>query len=422
MAELLEEWFDTILYLVLLFGASLFFACFWSEQIQNECAETVVQEFLTEASIDGKITAENYQKMVRSFRKMYPDCEVDVKLEHNELQPVYAVFSKEEIAEYYLKRNVKKEKKVSAPEISIIEQNPEELVFQSETNATIMAAKHQNYIPLPQEESTPEIKAVRPFQEVYTGEELITLCCISNSVGNYYAEAEMTTAEHSGVMYLKLMLNGQSYEIPVEVKCHPRIVLCENGHEVVNTKEIISYFQTWESVLCPYCAFLPKNIICNSPVIYRKTGSSPTDDIWIEVEYLNGETCKVTPESEEWMDTYDENYCGIQQVEISYRGVRTYVTIVSENDVCKQCKGACNDRCNEDYRAFPYCSMCMSKIPLFTGKTYEEEQKMENSELITYLETMGEILMEKGDTIIFYATADRKYLMLQQKKVLRAGK
>jgi len=232
----------------------------------------------------------------------------------------------------------------------------------------------------------------------------------------------MAKAKYSGVMYLKLMLNGQSFEIPVEVKCHPRIVLCENGHEVVNTKEIIRYFQTQGSVLCPYCEFLPKNIICNSPVIYRKTGSSPTDDIWIEVEYLNGETCKVTPESEEWMDTYDENYCGIQQVEISYRGAKTYVTIISENDACKQCKRACNDRCHEDYRAFPYCSMCMSKIPLFTGKTYEKEQEMENSELITWLDMQGEILLEKEDWIVLYVTIGSKHLMLQQKKVLRAGK
>jgi len=149
VAELLEEWFDIILYLVLLFGASMFFAGFWSAQIQSECAETIVQEFLTESSIDGKITADNYQKMVQSLRKMYSDCEVAVKLEHNELQPVYAVFSQEEITEYYLKRNVKKEKKVPAPKISALEQNTEELVFQSETNATIMAAKPQNYIALP---------------------------------------------------------------------------------------------------------------------------------------------------------------------------------------------------------------------------------------------------------------------------------
>lgn len=422
LADLLEEWMDTLLYLVLLIGFSLFFICFWSSEIKEVCADIVIDEFLTETSVDGKITVENYAKLIQNLKQFHPESEVSINWIHYEVQPVYALFSKESIAEYYLARNVKKEKKIPEESLFLPEENPEELVFQTETNASLIAAGYREYLPLPQEGINFEIEAVRPFQEVYVGEPLISLCYVNDSYGSFYAEAKTVTAEQSGVLFLQLTLMDQNFCIPVEVKCHPRTVLCENGHEVVNTKEVISHYQMYNSIRCPYCSFLPRKITCNVPVIYRKTGSRLDENIWIEAEYLDGHTMIVTSDSEEWTDTYDENYCGIQQVEIFYRGVKTYVTVVSENDVCQQCEGACNERCYMDYQKFPYCITCMEKVALFAGHTYEEEQKIQNSEVLDRLDETGEVLMNAEDYIVLCVTSGRNYYSIQQKKVLRTGK
>lgn len=417
----LEEWNDTLLYLILLIGMTVFFSCYWKENFQIRYAEAMVQQFLEETVAKGKITLTEYEALVKKVTELHSEFEVELSGIRYELQPVYAMLPREQLTAYYTKRNIKKEWKKPEKKVSVVEEQADKLQMQQENNASVMAAERQEYLPLPDESTGIKISAVRPLQEVYEGEALITLCCVRDMSGYYYMEAEPVYAVSSGKVSLSLTLGEAVYQIPVEVWCYPRKMQCSQGHEVVNSKKILEEYKKSGVVLCPYCASIPQQIKCNEPVLYLKTGTELQGHSWITVTYLDGHTEVITPESEEWTDSYDKNFCGIQQVTIIYRGVEKQITVVTENETCKQCGAACNERCREDYIKFPYCIRCMTEVPLFTGKVYEEEQKISTKKLWTKLDECGEYPMEKG-SFLCVRLSRGKYVSYMQRKVLRTGK
>ena len=146
------------------------------------------------------------------------------------------------------------------------------------------------------------------------------------------------------------------------------------------------------------------------------------EEVWITAVYLDGHAEKVIPEAEEWQDTYDENYCGIQTATIHYRGKEAVVTVVSENRSCQQCNEPCNERCYQDYIMFPYCTSCMSKIELFTGKVIEEEQIIMTNELLACLDENKELLLQRGDYITLILYDSEKNISIIQEQIKCNGK
>ena len=421
--EWMEELTDNLLYLGLLFGAVFFFARYQSEECQLRCAELVVEDFLYVSTVDGRITSQEYQNMITRLNRLEPGYEAQVVMVDYELQPCYALLSQEELDRYYMNRNIRKEMDLQDIANSVTEVDAAGLKLQKETNASVMAAGAQDFLPLPEEETTLRVEAVRPKQEIYEGEPLITVCKVSTESGNYYAEATDIVVWESGTVWLELWIQEMVLYVPVEVVCYPRYTKCENRHVIVNTEEVVDATRNNGNVQCPYCAMYPVSMECRTPLIDKKTGCNLTkEEIWLEVCYMDGHRERVTPDSVEWQDNYDENYCGIQPVTIRYRGLEEMVMVISENEVCKNCDSACNERCFGDYEKFPYCTACMSEVLLFTGETYYEEQVRALDNMFHLLQKNEKVELNLGEYLAVILKKDGEYQSLIKRMVQKDGK
>lgn len=421
--EWMEEWTDTLLYLALLLGTIVFFIRYQSDECQLRCAELMVEDFLYISAVDGRITSQEYQNMLIRLNRLEAGYEAQVAILDYELQPCYALFSQEELGRYYMDRNIRKEKVLQDINASVTEVDVAALKLQKETNASIMAAGNQEYLPLPEENTTLNVEAVRPKQEIYEGESLITVCKVCTESGNYYAEAADIIGHESGTVWLELRIQGKILYVPVEVVCHPRYTKCKNLHVIANTEAVMEAVRNNGEVNCPYCAFSPVRMECQSTLIYKKTGSRLTkEEIKLEVFYMDGHSEYVTPDSVEWQDNYDENYCGIQPVRIRYRGLEEMITVISENETCEKCGSACNERSFADYEKFPYCTDCMSKVLLFTGETYYEEQVRVLDTILQQLQENGKVELNFGEYLAVTIKKDGQYRSLLKRMVQKDGK
>ncbi len=419
----LEEGYDTLLFLLVLVGSLLFFILYWKDEYQVRFAEIVMNEFLLEVAVDGKITLEDQEKLIQNLKKVNPQYEVEIRCTEYTVQPVYAQIPENMLRDYYMSRNIRKENVFLEHEVIIKEEDAGLLQLQRETNATILAAAQKDFISLPGEVKECMVEAVRPVQEVYVGEPLITLCRVESEKGSYYVEVEPVLAAASGTVLLQPVVEGKQYSVPIEVVCHPRTVVCRNGHEIVNSVKILTESRERGVIVCPFCEVLPVEIICNTNVISRKTGAGLTEqELWVTVIFMDGHEETLSSDAAEWQDSYDENYCGIQRVTIFYRGAEAEVTVISENEVCQQCNGDCNERYYTDYAAFPYCIECMSKVMLFTGRIYEEEQWTSTAELTYWLDKEKEKCLKRGDFVVLYLSEHGRPVTVLQKKVLQSGK
>lgn len=418
----LEEWCDTLLYVLILCSTLLFFLLYWKGECEVRYAEVVMQEFLSDVSKNGKITVEEHEKMVRNLANINTEYTVNIMCREFELQPVYGLVQEKKIKEYYLCRNIMEPKEILPCQIVIEEEPVESLHLQTETNASVLADV-QNWMPLPEDKVEWSVESVRPYQEVYEGEELITVCRVRSLQESYYAEAEAMVADSSGTVQLQIMIEGEYYFVPVEVVCYPRVVRCKNGHEVTNSVAVLKESLQTGTVACPYCAFWPEKVQCERPLIYKKTGEAlKKEENQITVTYLDGHKEVITPESEEWQDSYDNNYCGMQSVIVSYRGMEDCFTVISENERCRSCGKECNDRSYMDYLSFSYCTHCMSEVPLFSGEVYEAENVASVNEVLLALDTSGKWELQKGDFVVLQLSAKEKQLSLMQSKILQDGK
>lgn len=418
----LEELFDTLLYLGMIMGALIFFCWYWRTEYQMRYANLVLQEFLTEVSSDGKITLEAYEQLICNLNRINPAYEVKIVCTEYELQPIYTLISQAELDKYYLNRNKRKKIELQMDEVIVKEEAADELRLQKETNADILATEGSEYLPLPEEEIDAKVEAVRKCQEVYEGEALITLCRVISSTGSYYAEAEQVYENETGQAMLVLTVDGKKISVPVEVLRHPRTVICTKGHEVANSAEIIAEAKQTGNVECPYCKQIPESVTCNVSALYKKTGSVlEKEEVWLTVKYLDGHIEQITPDMEGWQDTYDVNYCGLQQVIIRYRGKEDTVLIVTENDNCIQCGNPCNERCLNDYEGFPYCTECMSKVLLFSGEVHEEEKQKENGEIVAILDSEKELCLQYGAFVTLYLLKNGEYETILQREVKQNG-
>ena len=421
MHKWMEEWYDTLLYILFISGLLIFFLCYWGGEYRLRSAEMAITEFLDEVSAEGKIDIDVYGELADRVQNINPEYKLNIYTVEYALHPIYDYVSQEKITEYFMERNVKKEKELQKWQQMKEQERADRLSLQLETNASILAAEQMAGIPLPESEEAERIEAICPYQEVYEGEELITICKVIYGGKSYFAIAESLQAKESGVIELKLNINGEIFFVPVTVLCHSRYVICEKGHKVVNTKKLIEETKLTGQISCSYCAAIPENVQCSTSIVRKKTGESLTkDDVCLIVTYLNGTSDIITPDSVEWKDTFDELYCGIQTVYVSYRGLTEWITVITENDSCKKCGGACNERNREDYNFFPYCTICMSDTTLFTGEVYEEKTYTELFESLITNENK-EVVLEKGDFIVVQLSEEGKLASLMQKEILQDG-
>lgn len=419
----MEQWFDTFLFFALLIGMLFGFLCFWRNEIQIRYAEVIVQNFLKEVSVRGKITQESLEVLVSNLGNVNQNYSIMVEGTKYVTEPVYAQIPREYLLKYFTERNNIQPVIIQEYQWNVSEESAEELRLQKETNETILAAESTEWLPLPGEETGWEVEAVRPVQEVYEKESLITLCRITSETGSYYAEAAPILAEQSGVVYLELILGENSYQIPVEILCYPRTVECKYGHELVNTEQVLREFNLTGEVKCPYCREIPRQITVDSPIVLKKCGSKLNSaEVSLLIEYMDSHIEIITSDSDEWQDSFDENYCGIQQVKISCKGETLYITVVSENEKCKQCGGDCNERCYTDYLRFPYCLTCLEKQAVFTCEFYKAEQKISRNEIFLELAEKQEVCFLAGDFVTVRLMKRDKFLSLLQEKVRQDGK
>ena len=414
--KLLEKWFDTILYVGIIVGIMGFFCFYWGNEYSFRYAKAVLQEFLDETSISGKITQEEYDGLKKRLQDTaYSEGALEMYVYKYSVERIYDLIPIEKWEKVFSEKNVRQPVIFQMYEPQIQQPLPSQLNMQTETNASILAADQQAYLPLPQEEDTIFIRAVREVQEVYEGEELITLCRVEAFGKVYYKEAEFIKAYESGEVLLELTLENNKYPVPVEVVCYPRTELCEEGHLVVNTKDVLEEKKLTGKIKCPYCKVIPSEISCTASVVNKKTGETwDSADVSLRVTYLDGSTEYVTPDSADWQDDFDAEYCGVQNVTIRYRNVGTVTTVLSENPLCQKCGEECNDRCYKDYVKYPYCVKCLSGMYLYTGQSKEEEQLITEKDLLYELDRNGELLFNRGDFIMITYKHRNNITILQQ--------
>ncbi len=418
----MERWFDTLLFLMLMIGMLFGFVYYWKGEFQIRCAEVIMQDFLAKASVNGKITVEMLEILTGNLSHVSPDYKVCIEGIKYITKPVYAQIPTEYLSRYFAERNQKKDTIFQEYHLNVSEENPEKLIMQEETNAILLSEEKAQCLPLPEDNTVWTINAVRPTQEVYEKEPLITLCRITSDQGSYYAEAEPLCADQSGIVYLNLQLGMETYQVPVNVLCYPRILTCKFGHEVVNTESVLKkYCQTGE-VTCLYCETLPSRISCSSPIIYKKNGTGlERNDVELCVEYMDGHSETIFINSPECQTSYDKDFCGIQQVEIRYRGESALLTVISENEKCAQCGNSCNDRYYTDYLRFPYCISCLGKQEIFTCNYFIEEHHISQEELMQELEQKQGIFFLAGDYIVLRLMEQDKIISLMQRETRRDG-
>lgn len=418
----MEKMWDTLLYVVFLIFLLFFFLFYWKNAYQFRYAEIVLQDFLDSTATTGQISLDAYEGVRKQIYRIDPDYTLQIICKQYELLPVCDLIARETLEEYYMGRNCRKECKFEAYEAEPEQEKEEELRLQMETKEQILAAENKDYLPLPSEEDVLKIEAARPYQKVYAGEKLITLCRVYSKEGVYYAEAEERVAEESGLFFLKLTLAGEEHKVPIEVDCYPRSILCKNGHKVVNSRRVLEEAEKTGVILCPYCSMLPDSITAEKTVLNKKTGEKLNSaDLELVVRYKNGTTGIITPETEDWQDDYDENYCGMQKVTVRYRGKETCFVVLTENENCILCQNPCNDRSYQDYQKVPYCMQCLSEMTLFTGQFYEEERLMGMQELYSAWKDNGKMCLKRGD-FVMVCLSKKGYETILQREVRIDGR
>ncbi len=386
------ELFDTLLFLLFLFGMLTGFCMYWREAYETRCAELLLTEFLENAAKEGGFSLEEYEALQQQLYRWNEAYTLELYCRKTELEPCYAMLPEEVLEAYYMGRNVRQEITLECTMVQIEEEDAESMRMQEETNESILAAGAGQFLPLPEEGTVLWAEAVRKVQHVYEDEEVITLCIIHSENGNYYAEAEPVKAEQSGEVLLTVVVGERTETAAVELICYPRKKLCENGHEYVNSRQVM------EKGECPYCCLCPEMAESNTAALYCALGQPlPAEKLWLTVTFPDGHEELVTPENPGWKDDFDRNYCGIQTVTIQYGGVEEQMVVITETAACKECGSGCTARYYTDYTAYPYCTECMSKVPLFTGEVKELECLVTFGQIITVLDQKGWFLMEKGD-------------------------
>ena len=145
--KVLEELFDTLLFLTGVLGMLLFFFLYWNRSFQIRYAEDILQEFLGKVAVTGTVTKEDFQILQKNLYEIVPTYELDIKCFRYQEQPVYALVSQDNMHSYFQSENRIKLHDFEEYQLPVLQelQEPEKLQLQTETNASVLAAEKQEY-------------------------------------------------------------------------------------------------------------------------------------------------------------------------------------------------------------------------------------------------------------------------------------
>lgn len=404
---MVEEFFDNLIMIVTMFLAIIFVALFWKEEAQQRYVAYMVSEFAESVSTKGYISKEDYSLLVSSISNT--DSGLTVKLSHTHLSqvPYYHYYDETELASYFISRNtrknqdieVKQEEVLREEETSMKAEELSELRLQTETTESLLA--HGILLQLPTINQRDTMAAVLPLQSVYVNEPLITLCMKSENGKQFLLEADEVCVNQEGRATVELTINQEPIGVFVDVIAYSREWICDNNHVCSNTKERIQYEEeNGTQAPCPICVITPNRMQASNPVVYLELGEPISKaKISYTITYMDGHTKEILPESDGWIDNYDSEYFGVQQVEVSYQGLINHeLIVITKPNLCITCNQDIGIRNYCDTKDYPLCNRCMAKVPTFIGEVTWEEQRITTDEIISNL-SEEDYLMKKGDTL-----------------------
>ncbi len=244
------------------------------------------------------------------------------------------------------------------------------------------------------------IHATNPIQTVYQDETLITTAVVTYLDGSQktvLCTAEKGTA-HIGTYSVILSLTGYAsagnmgtFTDTISVTVIPKNAVCENGHLYP-----AAYSQ------CPYCDAYVESIALTGAAMEQGraavySGTTLQESGYsLYVTYMDKDTELI---ANGWTDNLDNDYVGLQEVTISYKGKTEVfpVVVYAETKTCDSCGFLY--ALNPD-KSDPGCPYCFASVPYFTG------QSMSYTTIIMSEDIMNGIygnerryIFAKGDTI-----------------------
>ena len=391
MPQYLKSGLMRLLMILFTFIVPILMWRFFAEDLKQKVVRRPVMEFLSDSSLMGGITEEGYQQLMESLNKI--GFSGEIKLTHvcYTETPYYAYGSDYDTREHYALSNVryKKEVMTEAPIVTV-----------TETTSLLGDWENTFYVDLRPGMPTDEAPdtgyhAVYPMQDVLRFEKIAGV--IASADGSEYTICDDVFAETSGIVELKK--DGVSTGISVDVTVWDDKVQCENGHFYPISKEAVADYRNsgvWR--YCPYCEQIPKKIVVHKGSYEKTLGEAFGNDYFFSVYYWDGHTEIITPDTPGFVWDYDETYCGMQDVSISYKGITvTGLKVTNIGGSCVKCGNVCEERSLADYSACSLCDTCLQSQMVFSGDTYVEEATYGTEKILAVLLASGEYPLSYGD-------------------------
>lgn len=262
-------------------------------------------------------------------------------------------------------------------------------------------------IPVQCDKIIANITPTHPNQTIYVGANLITTVIatyVDGSTKTLAATTNFTTdtigLNQTVTLSLSYSVAGISYTktCAIRVTVIPRTKICVNGH-TYNLRADGS------DPGCPYCRAWLSNLIIQYPTngnltIYRGT-SLYDNGVTLRATYMDGHTELL---SSGYVNNLEKYYVGTQTVTISYKGMYTYLTVITKRNIvlCQVCR-----RYYELYPddSDPGCPFCKAKTPVFTGNVLKYDNRK-------YLDDILKQLYEGGGIYYF---SKKDYLIIDVK-------
>ena len=412
--DALRVWLERLLFLAICFLAPCLFLSFEKQEIQEEQIQLLSKQLLSEISATGKLEIEQYERFLSDLAKFQGLYEIELLHTSYEEVPVYQYLTVEEIHDYYKKRNQRKEMAIATNSVEVNDTDMTKAKLQENNNATILASVDKKYyVPLPKEEEfhiEMNYTPVEAIQEIYEGEELITVCFVESAESSYYMVADSISLTKLGQAKVQLYKNGIALPAYIDVTVYPRKLTCLYGHTYSCTRECVEQKKEtgiWER--CPFCKVEVKEIEIFPETVVAVLGEDlKTTELQLKVTYLDGHTEFLVP-TEDVLFNYDAYYCGSQKVTVSYRGFEVdALTVITKGGSCQSCGKECVSKGYEDYVYKPYCNQCLSSVPLFTGDCYLQEEVTMTEDIVACLSSAMKYVFHRGDCLQIRITPIQK--------------
>ena len=402
--NILDKVYERITMIVIFFLVSTIIFTLLSSNMVDQRAEIITNSFVMTTMADGVLTAEEYKIFLQEVSNLQQGYEVELEHQTYTDVPYYEFTTASAIADYFSQRNVLKSKYLEVESIIYEDIDPASVVLQTMTNDNVIQSLAiGGYLPLPDDGivgSAPVYEAVLPVQECYEGEQLVTVVRVQDNGMVYYMECDDFVMAGVGTGLVPLEYNGTSVGTSVLTTVYPRTRMCAEGHETTVTPEMIAlYKSSGDYGACPLCSYTPISIAATD--VNTLVGTEWVDlPTVITVTYQNGDTEVIEKDDPELYYDFDSNYCGVQNVTLSYRGLQQQCMLVTLRErSCVACGALCSQRSYTDYERFNYCETCLAAKPFYMGEIYNLTDIKLHEDIISTLETTGEYKFMRGDYI-----------------------